>query len=71
MKNFKSRYFEDYLLDETITHSVPRTITDGDVSVYLATTGSRFALNYSKEFSKALGFESMPVDDILVFHLIC
>ncbi|MAH79057.1 MAG: hypothetical protein CMP41_03895 [Rickettsiales bacterium] len=70
MKNFKSRYFEDYLLDETITHSVPRTITDGDVSVYLATTGSRFALNYSKEFSKALGFESMPVDDILVFHLI-
>tara|TARA_B100000524_G_scaffold289746_1_gene164661 strand:- start:7 stop:1038 length:1032 start_codon:yes stop_codon:yes gene_type:complete len=70
MKNFKSRYFEDYLLDETITHSVPRTITDGDVSVYLATTGSRFALNYSKEFSKELGFESMPVDDILVFHLI-
>ncbi len=70
MKNFKSRYFEDYLLDETITHSVPRTITDGDVSVYLATTGSRFALNYSKEFSKALGFESIPVDDILVFHLI-
>ena len=45
-KNFKSRYFEDYSLNETINHSVPRTITHGDVSLYLATTGSRFALNY-------------------------
>ena len=30
-KNFKSRYFEDYKIDEEINHSVPRTITDGDV----------------------------------------
>ena len=53
MKTFKSRYFEDYKLDETILHSVPRTITEGDVSIYLATTGSRFAINYSLEFSKS------------------
>ena len=51
-KNFKSRYFEDYKLNQTIKHSVPRTITEGDVSLYLSTTGSRFALNYSKEFSQ-------------------
>ena len=25
-KNFKSRYFEDYKLNQTINHSVPRTI---------------------------------------------
>tara|TARA_B100000029_G_C17548320_1_gene949236 strand:+ start:936 stop:1976 length:1041 start_codon:yes stop_codon:yes gene_type:complete len=70
MKNFKSRYFEDYKLGEEIHHSVPRTITDGDVSIYLSTTGSRFALNYSKEFSKKLGFEKIPLDDILLFHMV-
>ncbi len=70
MKNFKSRYFEDYKLNDEIPHSVPRTITEGDVAIYLATTGSRFALNYSKEFSKSLGFERILLDDILVFHMI-
>ena len=57
MKNFKSRYFEDYNHGEVIKHSVPRTITDGDVSIYLSTTGSRFALNYSNKFSQELGFK--------------
>ncbi len=70
MKNFKSRYFEDYSIDEEITHSVPRTITHGDVALYLATTGSRFALNYSNEFAKDLGLKNTPVDDILLFHLV-
>ena len=69
-KNFKSRYFEDYVLNETINHSVPRTITDGDVALYLATTGSRFALNYSREFSSDLGLKYTLVDDILVFHMV-
>ena len=66
MKNFKSRYFEDYNLNEEINHSVPRTITDGDVSCYLASTGSRFALNYSIEFSKELGFQATPIDDVFL-----
>ncbi|MDC3091621.1 MaoC family dehydratase [Rickettsiales bacterium] len=70
MKNFKSRYFEDYSIGETIKHSVPRTVTEGDVSIYLSTTGSRFALNYSKEFAKDIGFKSMPIDDILLFHIV-
>ena len=70
MKTFKSRYFEDYKLDETILHSVPRTITEGDVSIYLATTGSRFAINYSLEFSKSIGYKKIPIDDILTFHMV-
>ncbi len=70
MKNFKSRYFEDYRVNEEIEHSVPRTITNGDISIYLATTGSRFPMNYSNEFAKKLGFEKIPVDDILSFHLV-
>ena len=70
MKNFLSRYFEDYSLNQEIKHSVPRTITYGDVSLYLASTGSRFALNYSSEFCKKLGYEKMIVDDVLVFHMV-
>ena len=70
MKNFKSRYFEDYNIGDEIQHSVPRTITDGDVSLYLATTGSRFAINYSKKFSIDLGLKKTPVDDILLFHMV-
>ena len=69
-KNFKSRYFEDYKLDDEIYHSVPRTITDGDVAIYLSTTGSRFPLNYSAEFSKTLGLKKIPIDDILLFHMV-
>ena len=70
MQNFKSRYFEDYNIGDEIQHSVPRTITDGDVSFYLATTGSRFAINYSQEFSLNLGFKKKPVDDVLLFHMV-
>ena len=69
-KNFKSRYFEDYKLNEEINHSVPRTVTDGDVAIYLSTTGSRFPLNYSAEFSKTLGLKKIPIDDILLFHMV-
>ena len=69
-KNFKSRYFEDYKLNEEINHSVPRTITDGDVSIYLSTTGNRFPLNYSAEFSRKLGLKKIPIDDILLFHIV-
>ena len=69
-KNFKSRYFEDYRLNEEINHSVPRTITDGDVAIYLSTTGSRFPLNYSAEFSKTLGLKKIPIDDILLIHMV-
>ena len=70
MKNFKSRFFEDYFVGDEINHSVPRTVSEGDVAIYLATTGSRFAVNYSKEFSKAIGYEETPIDDILMFHIV-
>ncbi|MAZ07416.1 MAG: hypothetical protein CMM99_02985 [Rickettsiales bacterium] len=70
MKNFKSRYFEDYKINQEIYHSVPRTISEGDVSIYLASTGSRFAMNYSQQFCKNLGLKKIPIDDILLFHLV-
>ena len=60
MKNFKSRFFEDYFVGDEINHSVPRTVSEGDVAIYLATTGSRFAVNYSKNFQRPLVTKKRP-----------
>lgn len=68
-KNFPSRYFEDYHEGLEIPHAIPRTVTLGDVALYGAVTGSRFALHSSESFARAVGYEAMPLDDILVFHI--
>lgn len=69
-KNFYSRFFEDYQPGQTITHAVPRTVTQGDVSLYLAVTGSRFALHSCVELARKVGFRALPIDDILAFHMV-
>lgn len=66
----QGRFFEDFTLGEKIIHPLPRTVTDGDVSLYIALTGSRFALHSSDELAKEMGYESRPLDDVLVFHLV-
>ncbi|MFK5985296.1 MAG: MaoC family dehydratase [Pseudomonadota bacterium] len=63
-------YFEDFKLNEKIIHPLPRTISDGDVSFYIALTGSRFVLNSSIEFAKKMGYKDRPIDDILMFHMV-
>lgn len=62
-------FFEDFSLGETIQHATPRTITAGDVSLYIALTGSRFLLHSSKEAAKSFGFDDLLVDNLLVFHI--
>jgi len=64
------RFFEDFRLGETIVHATPRTVTAGDQALYLALTGSRFALNCADAFAQGLGLPAAPVDDWLVFHLV-
>lgn len=66
----KGNYFEDFSLQEKIIHPLPRTISDGDVSFYIALTGSRFALHSSVELARSMGYKNRPVDDLLVFHMI-
>ena len=68
-KCFKDRFFEDYHVGDTIIHSVPRTLTTGDGAVYMAITGSRFALHCSDSFARSLGYPQAPMDDMLVFHI--
>ncbi|MEI6737364.1 MAG: MaoC family dehydratase, partial [Pseudomonadota bacterium] len=62
-------FFEDYSLGQTFVHATPRTITQGDTSLYQALTGSRNPLHCSEPFAQSLGYPTMPVDDLLVFHV--
>ncbi len=65
----KGNYFEDFFIGQKITHPLPRTIGDGDVSFYIALTGSRFTLHSSDVFAKSIGYNKKPIDDMLAFHL--
>ncbi|ESR26475.1 MaoC family dehydratase [Lutibaculum baratangense] len=69
-KSSVGRFFEDFAVGEVIHHATPRTITHGDVSLYTALTGSRFALPSGDTFARAVGYPRSPVDDLLVFHVV-
>lgn len=70
MKTNPGNFYEDFHLGQEIQHAVPRTVTEGDVALYTALTGSRFAFNSADTFAQALGYEQAPLDDLLVFHLV-
>jgi 2-methylfumaryl-CoA hydratase len=69
-KSNPGNFFEDFRLGQVITHATPRTITVGDVSLYTALYGSRFAVQSSDAFARAIGYPGAPVDDLLVFHIV-
>ncbi len=69
-KTTSGRCFEDFRIGEEIRHAPPRTVTVGDAALYLALTGSRFALTSADGFARSLGFARAPLDDLLVFHIV-
>jgi len=69
-KTNPGNYFEDFRLGQIIRHATPRTITEGDVALYVAFTGSRFAVTSSDEMARAAGLPKSPVDPLLVFHMV-
>ena len=69
-KTNTGNYFEDFSVGQVIRHATPRTVTEGDVSLYTALYGTRFAVQSSDAFAMALGYPQAPVDDLLVFHLV-
>ncbi len=70
IKTNAGNFFEDFELGQEIVHAVPRTVTVGDVALYIGLTGSRFALHASDAFAQAIGYGKAPVDDILIFHIV-
>ncbi|MFT4097514.1 MAG: MaoC family dehydratase [Rhodoblastus sp.] len=69
-KTNPGNFFEDFRIGQTIRHATPRTVTVGDVALYTALYGPRFAVQSSDAFAKAIGYKHAPVDDLLVFHIV-
>lgn len=63
-------YFEDFRTGQTLNHAPARTVSVGDVALYTALYGGRFAPQSSDEFARSLGLPAAPIDDLLVFHLV-
>ena len=70
MKSSSGNFLEDFHVGQEIRHATPRTVTVGDVALYAALYGTRFAVQSSDAFAKACGYWAAPVDDLLVFHVV-
>ncbi|QEZ42986.1 MaoC family dehydratase [Cupriavidus oxalaticus] len=67
-KNRRGNYFEDFHVGMRIRHATPRTLTEGDRSLYIGLTGSRAALCTAQTNARQLGFERQPLEDLLAFN---
>ncbi len=69
-KTAAGRFFEDFRLGETLRHATPRTLREGDASLYSALYGARFAVQSAETFARAIGYPTKPIDDLLAFHVV-
>jgi 2-methylfumaryl-CoA hydratase len=69
-KTSAGNFFEDFRLGQVIRHATPRTMTIGDVALYTALFGGRFAVHSSDAFAETIGYPRAPLDDLLVFHVV-
>jgi 2-methylfumaryl-CoA hydratase len=69
-KTDPGRFFEDFRVGETLVHATPRTVSEADAALYLALTGTRFAVNSADTFAQAIGYRRAPLDDFLAFHVV-
>jgi 2-methylfumaryl-CoA hydratase len=68
MRDRNGNYFEDFRVGMKIRHATPRTLTEGDRSLYIGLTGSRAALCTAETNARHLGLERRPLEDLLVFN---
>ena len=68
-KSRLGNFFEDFRLNQVLQHGTPRTVSEGDISLYLSLTGSRYAVHSSEPLALELGLSSRPLDDLLVFNI--
>jgi 2-methylfumaryl-CoA hydratase len=69
-KTNPGNFFEDFRFGQTIVHATPRTVTVGDSALYTSLYGTRFAVQSSDAFAKAIGYPQSPLDDLLTFHVV-
>lgn len=68
-KSRTGRFFEDFSVGMKIDHPTPRTLSDGDRSLYIALTGSRDAVSSASTVSQMVGLDRQPMEPFLVFNL--
>jgi len=64
------RFFEDFEVGQRLRHATPRTLREGDASLYGALYGTRFAVQSADTFARAIGYPRAPIDDLLAFHVV-
>ena len=69
-KTNAGRFFEDYVVGETIEHAVPRTVQMGERALYHMLYPARHALYSSDQFAQACGLPGSPLDDMIAFHIV-
>lgn len=69
-KIMTGNFFEDFRVGQRLVHATPRTVTVGDAALYQALYGSRFAVTSGETFARSLGMPRMPLDSMLVFHVV-
>ncbi|XVX20083.1 MaoC family dehydratase [Actinomycetota bacterium] len=69
-KTNQGNYFEDFSIGQEIVHATPRTVTEGDIALYTALYGPRFAATSASTFAQSMGFERIPADSLLAFHIV-
>lgn len=69
-KTNPGNFFEDFKFGQILKHATPRTVTSGDVALYMSLYGPRFAVQSSDAFAQAIGYPKSPLDDMLAFHMV-
>lgn len=69
-KTRPGNFFEDFRVGQELVHATPRTVTEGDIALYNALFGPRFALHSARTVAQAFGLERSPVDDLITFHFV-
>ena len=69
-KTRPGNFFEDFAVGQKIVHATPRTVTEGEVAIYTALFGGRFAVPSSDPFAASVGLGGAPVDSLLAFHVV-
>ncbi len=69
-KATRGNFFEDFETGQIIRHATPRTVSEGDLSLYIALTGDRRPLHCSAEVARALGYQRESLHDLLTFHMV-
>ncbi len=69
-KSNPGNFFEDFKPGATLIHATPQTVTEGDLALYRALNGNRYAQYSSAEFAKAVGLPGLCADPLHAFHIV-